>query len=171
MKDYKRASDRCTRNKMRSPGRPPAWQRENFRCFWQAIALGRSSEEAALDAGVSMPLGPRWFRDAGGMAPTHLSPSAAPPSGRYLSFGEPRTSRSSLPGRQGYAPSPASLVVRLARSCGKYGATPRREVAGLTTGLAQPTGTQIAQPGELGPASWRSMPPCANTWRSALPGR
>ena len=27
--------------------------------FWQAIAVGRSSEEAAVDAGASAPLGPR----------------------------------------------------------------------------------------------------------------
>ena len=76
------------RRKLRSPGRPPAWQRENHFRFWQAIALGRSSEEAAADAGVSTPLGPRWFRSAGGMPPTHLTPSAKPTSGRHLSFRE-----------------------------------------------------------------------------------
>jgi IS30 family transposase len=85
---HQRASDRCTRKKLGSPGRPPAWQRENRFRFWQAIALGRSSEEAALDAGISTPLGPRWFRSAGGMPPTHLAPWAKPPSGRYLSFRE-----------------------------------------------------------------------------------
>ena len=83
-----RASDRCTRRKLRSPGRPPAWQREHYCRFWQAIARGRTSEEAAADAGVSAPLGPRWFRSSGGMPPTHLSPSAPAPTGRYLSFGE-----------------------------------------------------------------------------------
>jgi hypothetical protein len=88
MKDHRRASDRCTRNKLRSPGRPPAWQRENPCRFWQAIALGRSSEEAAADAGVSSPLGPRWFLSAGGMPPTHLAPSAKLRLGRYLSFPE-----------------------------------------------------------------------------------
>lgn len=70
---HKRASDRCTRGKLRSPGRPPAWQREERVLFWRAIAVGRSSEEAAVDAGISAPLGPRWFRSAGGMPPTHLS--------------------------------------------------------------------------------------------------
>ena len=79
---------RCTRKKLRSPGRPPAWQRENLLQFWQSIALGRSSEEAAVDAGASAPLGPRWFRSAGGMPPTHLKFCAKPPSGRYLSFSE-----------------------------------------------------------------------------------
>ena len=83
---HKHASERCTRKKLRSPGRPPAWQRENFIQFWQAIAVGRSSEEAAVDAGASAPLGPRWFRSAGGMPPTHLAPWSKQLSGRYLSF-------------------------------------------------------------------------------------
>ncbi|MGE4483079.1 IS30 family transposase [Acidocella sp.] len=88
MTAHKRASDRCTRGKLRSPGCPPAWQREERVLFWRAIAVGRSSEEAAVDAGISAPLGPRWFRSAGGMPPTHLAPGAKPPTGRYLSFQE-----------------------------------------------------------------------------------
>jgi len=63
------------------PDAPPAWQRENLRQFWQAIALGCSSEDAAANAGVSTPLGPRWFRSAGGMPSTHLAPSANPHRG------------------------------------------------------------------------------------------
>ncbi|MDP3781396.1 MAG: IS30 family transposase [Sphingopyxis sp.] len=88
MKAHKRASDRCTRRKLRSPGHPPGWQRENVCRFWQAIAYGRSSEDAATDAGVSAPVGVRWFRGAGGMPPTHLSPSTKPTVGRYLTFPE-----------------------------------------------------------------------------------
>jgi IS30 family transposase len=86
MKVPQRASDRCTRNKVRSPGRPPVWQRENICRFWQAIASGRSSEGAAMDAGVSVPVGVRWFRTAGGMAPTRLAPSAKQTTERYLTF-------------------------------------------------------------------------------------
>ncbi len=41
-----------------------------------------------MKVGVSQPVGFRWFRQAGGMAPSHLSPSSKPPSGRYLSFAE-----------------------------------------------------------------------------------
>lgn len=88
MRVRKRVTDRCTREKARSPGRPSAWQREERGRFWQAIALGRSSEEAALDAGASAPLGPRWFREAGGMPPTHMALWAKPRTGRYLSFSE-----------------------------------------------------------------------------------
>lgn len=83
-----RASDRRTRRKLHSPGRPPAWQREHYCRFWQAIARGRTSEQAAAEAGISAPLGPRWFRSSGGMPPTHLAPSAPAPTGRCLSFGE-----------------------------------------------------------------------------------
>ena len=88
MKRYRRRSDRCVRAALRSPGRPPEAQRENCRQFWTAIASGRSSEDAAVDAGVSSAVGVRWFRRAGGMPPTHFSQSSKPLSGRYLSFAE-----------------------------------------------------------------------------------
>ncbi len=41
-----------------------------------------------MSVGVSQPVGFRWFREAGGMAPSHLSRSSKPPTGRYLSFAE-----------------------------------------------------------------------------------
>jgi hypothetical protein len=88
MKAHKRASDRCTRSKLRSPEHPPGCQRKNVFRFWQAIACGRSSEEAAIDAGVSATVGARWFRGAGGMPPTHVSPPAKPTMGRYQTFSE-----------------------------------------------------------------------------------
>jgi len=84
----KRRSNRSTRQALRSPGRPPVARREHRRAFWTAIAAGRSSEDAAVDAGVSPAVGTRWFREAGGMAPSHLAATAKPPSGRYLSFAE-----------------------------------------------------------------------------------
>lgn len=68
---------------MFSPGRPEpsrAVQRE----FWRLIATGITSAEAALMVGVSVPVGSRWFRHAGGMPPISL----AEPSGRYLTFAE-----------------------------------------------------------------------------------
>ena len=84
----KRKSDRSTRRKLCSPGRPPVWQRETLCRFWQGIAAGLSSEEAGIEAGVSAPVGSRWFRSSGGMPPTHLTPSAFCPQGRSLSFSE-----------------------------------------------------------------------------------
>jgi IS30 family transposase len=68
---------------MKSPGRPiPA--RHVEREFWRLIARGKSTEDAAVAIGVSVPVGSRWFRHAGGMAPLSL----AEPTGRYLSFAE-----------------------------------------------------------------------------------
>jgi IS30 family transposase len=89
MKGRRRRSDRALRAVMeRSPGRPGVAQRENRRRFWAAIALGRSSEAAGLELGVSQAVGARWFREAGGMPPKILAPSSKPPSERYLSFAE-----------------------------------------------------------------------------------
>ena len=45
-----------------------------------------SSEDAAVEAGVSQPVGTRWFRKAGGMPPAMFRSSAKPLSGRYLSL-------------------------------------------------------------------------------------
>jgi IS30 family transposase len=76
-------ADRALRPAMRSPGRPiPA--RHVEREFWRLIAAGKRTEEAAVGVGVSWPVGSRWFRHAGGMAPLSL----AEPTGRYLSFRE-----------------------------------------------------------------------------------
>ncbi|GHA72864.1 IS30 family transposase [Streptomyces tauricus] len=77
------AADRAMRPPMRSPGRPEpsrAVQRE----FWRLIESGVTSVQAAEGVGVSAPVGIRWFRHAGGMAPLSLDE----PSGRYLSFAE-----------------------------------------------------------------------------------
>ncbi len=69
---------------LQSPGRPPVNRREERQRFWRLIAQGLQREEAAVACGVSMPLGPRWFREGGGMPPISLDPS----SGRGLSFAE-----------------------------------------------------------------------------------
>lgn len=82
----KRRSARSGRAPLPSPGRPPLAGRDEQIGFWRAIATGLSSEEAALEAGVSQPVGTRWFRKAGGMAPTMFRSSAKPLSGRYLSL-------------------------------------------------------------------------------------
>ena len=72
------------RGPMRSPGRPSKARREDRVRFWEAIAGGVSSEDAAAGAGVSPAVGSRWFRQAGGMPPISLGSV----SGRYLSFAE-----------------------------------------------------------------------------------
>jgi IS30 family transposase len=72
------------RGQVPSPGRPTvAWREDRVR-FWGAIARGVMTEDAAAEAGVSSPVGFRWFRHAGGVNPC-LPPTV---SGRYLSFAE-----------------------------------------------------------------------------------
>src|SRR6201996_8095748 len=79
---------RSTRRPLGSLGRPPVAGRAQQERFWQAIAVGMSSEDAALKAGVSQAVGPRLFRKAGGMPPAMFRSSAKPLSGRYLSLAE-----------------------------------------------------------------------------------
>ncbi|WP_211286923.1 IS30 family transposase [Caldimonas caldifontis] len=88
MKVEGRRARAAGRGKLRSPGRPPVLHRSERRPFWDAIAAGCSSEDAARLAGVSQAVGTRWFRECGGMPPSHLAPSAPPPTGRYLSLAE-----------------------------------------------------------------------------------
>src|SRR5215210_5696838 len=71
------------RSAMRSPGKP-SHRREVERWFWQEIAEGLSSEDAALAVGVSPAAGSRWFRERGGMATFLLDPVSC----RYLCFAE-----------------------------------------------------------------------------------
>ncbi len=80
----RQAAVRAMRGQMWSPGRPSTARREDRIHFWEAIAGGASSEDAALEVGVSAAVGTRWFRQGGGMPPISL----APLSGRYLSFAE-----------------------------------------------------------------------------------
>ena len=75
---------RLYRGQIPSPGRPTvAWREDRVR-FWAAIAGGVSSEDAAVEVGVSPAVGTRWFRQAGGVGPQ----LAVATSGRYLSFSE-----------------------------------------------------------------------------------
>jgi hypothetical protein len=72
------------RGQLPSPGRPTvAWRQDRVR-FWSAIAAGAMTEDAAVEAGVSSPVGFRWFRHAGGVNPR--LPETV--SGRYLSSNE-----------------------------------------------------------------------------------
>ncbi|MGO8962114.1 IS30 family transposase [Mycobacterium sp.] len=72
------------RGQIPSPGRPTvAWRQDRVR-FWSAIAAGAMTEHAAVEAGVSSPVGFRWFHHAGGVNPR--LPGTV--SGRYLSSNE-----------------------------------------------------------------------------------
>jgi transposase, IS30 family len=75
---------RAYRGQIPSPGRPTVAWREDRVKFWAAIREGVMTEDAAAAAGVSSPVGFRWFRHAGGVNPA----LPATVSGRYLSFSE-----------------------------------------------------------------------------------
>ena len=72
------------RGRLRSPGHPPGWRREHLQRFWDEIARGLSSEDAAAATGLSFAVGNRWFRQGGGMRTV----SRAELSGRFVSFAE-----------------------------------------------------------------------------------
>lgn len=84
----RRRSHQSGRPPLPSPGRPPLASRSELQRFWSGIAEGMTSENAALEAGISQPVGTRWFRKAGGMPPAMFRSSAQALSGRYLSLSE-----------------------------------------------------------------------------------
>src|SRR5215207_7814733 len=127
----KRRSARSGRAPLPSPGRPPAAGRDEQIRFWRAIATGLSSEDAALEAGVSQPVGTRWFRKAGGMPPAMFRSSAKPLSGRYLSLVE--REEIALLRVQGY--SIQAIGRRLGRAASTISRELRRNAATRSGGL------------------------------------
>jgi transposase, IS30 family len=116
----KRRSDRSGRDKAHSPGRPPVAGRREHETFWALISAGQSSEDAATSAGVSPAVGTRWFRRAGGMPPSHFSPSSRPLTGRYLTL--PDREEIALLRIQGHG------VCEIARRLGRSASTISREL-------------------------------------------
>ena len=86
------------------------------RAFWRLIAEGKSTEVAAREIGVSVPVGSRWFRHGGGMPPLSL----AEPTGRHLSYAE--REELALLRVQGHG------VRACARAMGRHPATVSREL-------------------------------------------
>ena len=152
---------------MRSPGRPPAGRREHRLRFWAAIARGLTSDDAAVEAGVSAAVGVRWFREGGGMPSVTL----APLSGRYLSFAE--REEIALLRRRGCG------VREIARRLGRSPSTISRELRrnAATRGgkleyrasVAQWQAELTARRPKTGEA--RREPRCASMCRTASPAR
>src|SRR4051794_29245006 len=160
MRAGRRRSDRALRAVLpRSPGRPGVAQRENRRRFWAAIAAGRSSEAAAIEAGVSPALGARWFREAGGMSPKSLAPSAKPPSGRYLVFAE----REEIALCRAQGQGIREIARRLGRAASTISRELRRNAATRRGGLAYRASTARGQAGRAArrPKRAKLAPPAA----------
>ena len=124
-KHQRQLAVRAMRGKVWSPGRPSTARREDRVRFWEAIATGLSSEDAAAAAGVSSAVGSRWFRHAGGMSPILL----APVSGRYLSFEEREEIAILHAQHVGVRESLASWAARRQQSRGSWAATHRHAPA------------------------------------------
>jgi hypothetical protein len=116
-----RRSDLAGRRAIRSPGRPPVARREDRQRFWDAIARGLSSEDAAVSSGVSPAVGVRWFVR---VAACRRSVWRRCRVATCLSRSEKR-SRSFGPGAPGYARSPDSSAETRRRSHGSCAVTRR----------------------------------------------
>ena len=159
---------RAMRGQMWSPGRPSTARREDRVRFWEAVARGVSSEDAAGVAGVSQAVGSRWFRQAGGMPPICL----APVSGRYLCFVErEEIAIAHAQGRRGAgdrATAGSFAVDDL------EGAAPQRFDSQLRSAVSSDdprsgtrSGVRAARRSPSSPATTR----CAPTCRTVSPGR
>ena len=145
------ALDRAAAAGTRFGGHPPAGRREHRVRFWEAIARGASSVDAAAEAGVLPSIGVRWFRKGGGMPTLTL----APVSGRYLSFAEREEIAVLLARGRG--------VREIARQLGRAPSTISRELQ--RNSRSGPAGLSI------GPRPRRRMPIVARDDRSRRSSR
>lgn len=122
------------RGYMWSPGRPTTARRKDRVQFWEGIASGMSTEDAAAVAGVSSAVGARWFRQGGGMPSISLKSV----TNRYLSFAEREEIAihraqgigvREIARRTGRSPSTISRELRRNASTRAYGAPYRASTA------------------------------------------
>ena len=161
----RRRSDRSGRSKLHSPGRPDSARREELVRFWAAIATGRSSEDAARDAGVS----PRG--GSGGRAACHHHIYRNRPSRcqdvtclsrnvRRLLFCTPR--------EEAYVILLAGWSEHRRRSPARCGATRRPEAVAWTTEQRRRSGILIGPPKGRSQPSWQRMRRCGAMCRIGL---
>ena len=163
----RRRSDRAGRGPIRSPGRPTAGRREHRQAFWKAIARGVSSWDAALAAGVSQPVGTRWFRENGGMPPTNRRCFR----GATCLLQNAKRSRSCTPRRSASERLVGAPSVHRRRSRANYGGMRRRAVADSNIGRRRHSGTPSGNPSAPRSRSWPPTRRCGSTCRSDLPAR
>ena len=155
------------RGQIPSPGRPSvAWRQDRVR-FWAAIADGDKTEDAAAQAGVSSPVGFRWFGHAGGVSPC-LCPTV---SGRFLLFAEREDI--ALLRAQGLGVREIARRLDAARrgSRGSFAATRRRGRSGLSTRRRSRSGTQSGALVVRGERSSPAMIGFAAMWLSGSRAR
>ena len=157
----KRRSDRSGRAPLSSPGRPLWRDAMNDAGSGWRLQEGMSSEDAAVEAGVSQPVGYRWFRKAGGMPPAMFRSWAKPLSGRSLSLLE----REEIALLRVQGRSMQEIGRRLGRSASTISRELRRNAApaaaGWSTVQRPPSGMPSDQPGARSRRSLPSTRPCA----------
>ena len=155
------------RGYMWSPGRPSTARREDRVRFWEAIARGVSTEDAAAVAGVSSAVGARWFRQAGGMPSVSMQPT----TNRFLSLAEreeiailveQKVGVREIARRVQRSPSTISREVRRNASTRAYGAPYRASTAQwhAERRASRPKVSKLA-----------AMTGCASTYRTVLLAR
>ena len=156
---------RAYRGQIPSPGRPTvAWRQDRVR-FWAAIAAGAMTEDAAVEAGVSSPVGFRWFRHAGGVNPR--LPETV--SGRYLSSGEREDIALWRAQGAGVREIARRLGVRRRRFRVSCAVTPQRVPTGSTTRRRSRSGTPSGVPDVRRRPSSSPTTGCASTSRTSSP--
>ena len=164
----RRRSDRALRPKLKSPGRPPVARQDHRRRFWALIAEGLSSEDATMAVGISQPVGTRWFRQAGGMAPSHLARTSVPVSGRYPAFAE----REEIALWRAQGLGVREVARRLGRSASTVSRelrrTRRRVTAIWITWRAPRSGTPNELPVGRNRRSWPPTQRCGSMCRTGL---
>ena len=143
-------------------------KREDRRRFWRAIAMGCTSEDAGRDAGVAPAVGSRWFREAGGMPPSHLAPGAGAPSFTCRTRGDRAAARprSRCPGdRASSGPIALDDLAHAAPDCGD----PPAAASSIAPRRRSGTPRELADDRVRRGSS--VMPTCVATSRIALPKR
>ena len=152
---------RVIRGQMWSPGRPSGARREDRVRFWEAVAGGVSSEDAAAGAGVSPAVGSRWFRQAGGMPPISLGSV----SGVICRFPSGKRSLFFMRRVLGCVRSVAAWVVVRRRFRVSCAATLQPVAGALSIGPRLLSGTQSGVPAPEGREAGLGTTSFATMWR------
>lgn len=152
------------RGQIPSPGAPTvAWREDRVR-FWAAIARGATTDDAVVEAGVSSPVGYRWFRHAGGVNPC-LPPTV---SGRYLSFPE----REDIAIWRAQKVGVREISRRLGRNPSTISREVRRNASTRTWRLeymaSKPSGTRSGELADPRRPSWPSTRGCGTMSRTGF---
>ena len=138
--------------------------------FCKAIAAGRTSDGAGIDAGVSPAVGVRWFRRAGRHgAVAFVAKFKATFRALFCHLPSEKRSRSFTLRSEALARLRASWGDRLRPSPANCVAMPRRALAAPITAPQPPNGMRIDRLDDRNHRSWRRIPVCSSMFRTGCP--